>query len=210
MSPVAAKSPQAAPCLQRRRECKGGTLIAEEVTTLDAHRARICDPDGYRPAACGHCGFGVLHVHDYRFRMLVAFMGDGRVGRNVVVARYACARRECGALWQVLPALVARHLCRASATVEGATLEDAPPADVPVRTRERWTSRLLSSALLLVRLFATETGSLLEALAKRVGLEATRHELVVAYAAETGCSPGARLAGVAAIAQRLARGIRLM
>ena len=105
---------------------------------------------------------------------------------------------------------MARHLWRAWATVEGATFEDAPPAYVPVRTRERWTSRLLSSALLLVQLFATETGSLLEALAKQVGLEATRHELVVAYAAETGCSPGSRLAGVAAITQRLARGIRLM
>jgi hypothetical protein len=209
---AAVEPPHAAPCLQRHRECKGGTLIAEDVTTLEAHRARVCAPDGYRPKACARCGFGVLHVHDYRGRTLVAYGSSGRTTPIVDVARYACARRECGAIWQVLPALIARHLWRAWKTVEAATVSDAvaSPTEIPRRTRKRWMSRLLSPALLLVQLFATESGSALEALAKRVGLEATRHELVLGYAAEADVAEGARLSSVAATTNRLARGIRLM
>ena len=71
-------------------------------------------------------------------------------------------------------------------------------------------ARLLSPALLLVQLFATETGSPLEALAKRVGLEATRQELVLAHAAETDVAVGSRLSSVAALTNRLARNVRLM
>jgi len=215
MSETAAAEPaHAAPCLQRRRECKGGTLIAEEVTTLQAHRARICTPDGYRPHVCARCGSDVVHVHDYRRRHLVALdaSGGARASPVIDIARYVCARPECGAIWQVLPALVARHLWRAWSTVERATLARAPtaPPDVPERTRERWWARLDSSARLLAQLFATETGSMLEALAQRLGLRATRHELVVACAAQTGAVPGTRLARVAAIVHRLARGLRLM
>ena len=51
---------------------KGGTLIAEEVTDLETHARRLCDPDGYRPSCCPRCGHGVLHVHDYRSRVLRA------------------------------------------------------------------------------------------------------------------------------------------
>jgi hypothetical protein len=206
--------PRAAPCLQRQRECKGGTLIAEDVTTLEAHQARVCDPDGYRPKTCARCGFGVLHVHDYRGRVLVAYGSSGRPGatRLVDVARYACARRECGAIWQVLPALIARHLWRAWTTVEAATLEGtpAPPIEVPERTRERWASRLLSPALVLVQLFAMESGSALEAIARRVGLEATRRDVVLAYAAEAEVGSGSRLSSVASLTHRLARHVRLM
>lgn len=205
---------RAAPCLQRRRECKGGTLIAEDVTTLQAHRARICTPDGYRPDACARCGSDAVHVHDYRSRHLVALESSGgaRASAVIDVARYSCARPECGAIWQVLPALVARHLWRAWSTVERATLEDArtAPPDVPARTRARWWARLDSSARLLAQLFATETGSALEALAQRLGLTSTRHALVLAYAAQTGAASGTRLASVAAIVHRLARGLRLM
>lgn len=205
--------PDAARCLHRAGERKGGTLIAEDVTTLEAHRARVCDPDGYRPSTCGRCGHGVLHVHDYRGRVLGAFTRAAERTRSprVDVVRYVCARAECGAIWQVLPALIARHLWRAWATVEAATFEDAKvPIDVPARTRERWEARLMSSARLLVQLLATEAGSLLDALAKDVGLEATRSALVDAYAVVAGVAPGARLASVAALVNRLARGIRLM
>lgn len=210
-----APSRATAPCLQRRRDGKGGTLIAEQVRTLQAHRARICTPDGYRPAACARCGGEAMHVHDYRPRHLVAFeeLGSGRVSPVIDVARYVCARPECGAIWQVLPALVARHLWRAWSTVEGAAFEDTDPAaaaDVPERTRARWWSRLLSSARLLVQLFASEAGSTLEALAQRLGLGSTRYELVQAYAAHAGAAPGTRLASVAALVHRLASGLRLM
>jgi hypothetical protein len=204
---------RAAPCLQGSGERKGGTLIADEVTTLQAHRARICTPDGYRPKRCARCGRAV-HVHDYRPRRLVAFepRGSAHVSPVIDVARYRCPRRECGAIWQVLPAFVARHLWRAWSTVESATLGNAPAThqDVPERTRARWWSRLWSSARLLVQLFATETGSMLESLAQRLGLISTRHELVLAYAAQTGAAPGTRLESVAAIVHRLARGLRLM
>jgi hypothetical protein len=103
-------------------------------------------------------------------------------------------------------------LWRAWSTVERATIEDTPAAsrDVPERTRARWWSRLWSSARLLVQLFATETGSALEALAQRLGLDPTRHDLVLAYAAHTGAAPGTCLGNVAAIIHRLARGLRLM
>ncbi len=63
---------------------------------------------------------------------------------------------------------------------------------------------------MLVQLFATESGSALEALARRLGLEATRHELVLAYAAEADVAAGSRLSRVAAVVHRLARGVRLM
>ena len=206
-------SPRIAPCLFRPRERKGGTLIAEDVTTLREHRARVCAPGGYRPTACGRCGHGVLHVHDYRGRLLAAFVTgvEGTRSALIDVVRYVCARRECGAIWQVLPALVARHLWRAWGTVESATLEGAETAvAVPRRTRERWASRLLSPALLLVQMFATEAGSRLETLAKDVGLEASRAALVLAYAAAADVGAGMRLARVAAVVHRLSRGIRLM
>ena len=209
--------PHIANCLELQVERKGGTVIAENVTTLEAHRALICQPDGYRLAACPRCHGDTLHVHDYRTRILVAFEGSERGADAPIihVARYACARSECGAIWQVLPAFVARHLWRAwstveEATVEGEAVEEAPPVEVPLRTRERWASRLLSSALLLVQLFATETGSELEALAKQLGLEATRYDLVAAYAAAVDVASGSRLSRLAAITNRLSRRVRLM
>jgi hypothetical protein len=205
--------PDAVRCLHRPGERKGGTLLVEEVTSLAAHRARVCSPDGYRPGFCARCGHGVLHVHDYRGRVLLEMAtGAGCSGTEwLQVVRYACAHADCGAVWQMLPAFVARHLWRAWATVERATMGGAPASSpVPPRTRERWGARLLAPALLLVQLFASETGSRLEALAKDVGLEATRHALVAAYAVVADARPGARLASVAAVVHRLARGVRLM
>jgi hypothetical protein len=209
---TSASPPGAAPCLQRHRQGKGGTLIAEEVTSLEAHRARLSSPDGYR-RPCARCGSDAMHVHDYRFRRLVAFEASGGVRATPVidVVRYRCARPECGAIWQILPALVACHLWRAWTTVERATLENTPPpGDVPERTRARWWSRLGSSATRLVQLLATETGSVLEALAQRLGFFATRGDLVLACAAQTDAAPGLRLASAAALVHRLARGLRLM
>ncbi len=66
-----------------------------------------------------------------------------------------------------------------------------------------------SSARLLAQLFATETGSLLEALAERPGLTSTRRDLVLAYAAQAGAAPGTHLASFAAIVHRLAPGLHI-
>jgi hypothetical protein len=62
----------------------------------------------------------------------------------------------------------------------------------------------------LVVLLAASGGQSLEPIAARVGLDATRAELVAAHAELAGVAPGARLAAVAALTHRLERGIRLM
>ena len=217
---------------------KGGTIIAEAVVTLDAHMARLADPDGYRPSRCLRCGYGVLHVHDYRERVL---LGGGVLGANgpVRVVRHSCANGECGAVWQTVPAFVARHLWHGWAAVEASAMgpigspDEAvvaaaavapgmaataavpkargatPPRPVAARTASRWRARLAASALFLVQVFAVQTGSELEQIAQQLGLGATRRELVEAYAERAGVPLGARLARVAGVLQRVHPGTRL-
>ena len=79
-----------------------------EVRDLATHEARLCDPDGYRPACCQRCQ-GKVHVHECRARRT----------RNAEVAsvpiriyRYA-DREACGATWRILPGFLARWLQRA-------------------------------------------------------------------------------------------------
>jgi len=189
---------------------KGGTLIAEGVRDLDAHLRRICDPDGYRPERCPRCGHGVLHVHCYPERRP---RGEPGMPAAVRVAQYMCAADECSATWRILPMFLARHLWRAWKTVERVVLPgDVPSASTPVpeRTRCRWRTRLAAAARVLVVLFAASGGLALEAVAAQVGLDASRAELVHAYAEQTEAPRGARLAAVAALTHRLERGIRLM
>ena len=98
---------------------KGGTVIAEDVTDLATHDQRLCDPDGYRPSCCPRCGYGVLHVHDYRPRVLRA-----DPDRAVIkVVRHRCMGADCGARWLTLPLLLARGLWRRWAVVEATTQE---------------------------------------------------------------------------------------
>ena len=59
-------------------------------------------------------------------------------------------------------------------------------------------------------LLATSGGVRLEGLAKTLGLDTTRRELVDAHAVVAKSSVGRRLAEVAALVHRLERGIRLM
>ena len=63
---------------------------------------------------------------------------------------------------------------------------------------------------MLVVLLAMSGGAALENVSKRVGLDGTRRDVVVAYAAEAKTEPGERLASLGALAHRLERGIRLM
>jgi hypothetical protein len=189
---------------------KGGTLIAEDVRDLDAHWRRICNPDGYRPARCPRCGHDVLHVHCYPERHP---RGEPGMPAVVRVAQYMCAADECSATWRILPMFLARHLWRAWQTVERVALPgDVPSAAlaVPERTQCRWRSRLAAAARVLVVLFAASGGLVIESAAAQVGLDASRADLVYAYAEQTDIPSGARLAAVAALTHRLERGIRLM
>ncbi len=203
--------PEAEGCLTRSRvsSYNGGTLVDETVVDLVAHLRRIVDPDGYRPARCAKCEHGVLHVHDYIERR-----PRGEPGLPiVVVVRYICA--ACEATWRILPAFLARHLWRVWPTVERVVLpEDTPVASgappVPERTERRWRSRMASAALVVVALLAASNKEALEAIARQVGLDATRAEVVAAHTRQIGALPGAQLAPLAAMTHMLERGIRLM
>lgn len=88
---------------------KGGTKIADEVMDWEEHLRRMETVDGYRPARCDHCRCGRLHGHGRRVRVLA---GDVLV--SLEIRRYRCV--ECGAVWQVLPGLLARQLWRRVST----------------------------------------------------------------------------------------------
>lgn len=211
MTLVKAAPAEAEACLIRSRVAsyKGGTLIDDSVTDLAEHLRRIVDVDGYRPARCARCGHVHVHMHDRIERR-----PRGEPGLPVVVvARYICA--ACEATWRILPAFLARHLWRVWPTVERVALPDdtpKPPSTpaIPQRTERRWRARLVTAALVVVTLLATSNKEALEAIARDVGLDATRAELVVAHTRRTSAQPGARLAPLAATTHMLERGIRLM
>jgi hypothetical protein len=215
MSPsIGLPPPDPESCLVASRvsRFKGGTLIDEGVRDLDAHARRVCDPDGYRPRCCPRCGHRSLHVHCYPERRP---RGDPRMPPVITIVQYICASADCGATWRILPMFLARHLWRTWATVERAIKrEDAPAArnapPIPEQTRRRWHERLAASARVLVVLLAASGGLVLEGLAAKVGLDATRATLVDAHAAVAEVAPGARLSTLAALVHRLERGLRLM
>lgn len=202
----------------RRSRFKGGTLIAEDVRDLAEHRERLADPDRYRPKRCARCGHDRLHVHSRPERHP---LGEPSLPPSLVVLQFLCAAKACRATWRILPVFLARHLWHSWTPVEQSVRPVAPsPAGaapprssapkIAPRTQARWTSRLASSARVVVAVLAASAGAVLEALAKQVGLLGTRGELVDAYAAATAPSAGWVLASLAAIIHRLERGIRLM
>jgi hypothetical protein len=202
-------SPAAEACLCRRYSSsqKGGTLIAEDVHDLATHERRLEAPDAYRPSACPRCG-AALHVHDLRPRVL---RGEASVATEVV--RFRCADRErCGAAWQVLPAFLARCLWGSWSRV-GQTLEANVPSSVPARTRRRWRARLASPARLLVAVLSTATDGIWAGIARAVGLDARRIDLVQGHAERTAAvavSWATMLAELSAALHRLSPGVRLM
>jgi hypothetical protein len=215
MSPsIGLPPPDPETCLvtSRLSRFRGGTLIDEDVQDLAAHECRLSDPDGYRPERCARCGYGVLHVHCYPERHPRGELGMPAVVR---IIQYVCASAECGATWRILPMFLARHLWRAWKTVERVVMPAgmrrsvaAPP--IPARTEQRWRTRFAASARMLIVLLAASGGGALEALASRVGLEASRAELTAAHADLARVAPSARLAALAELVHRLERGLRLM
>lgn len=214
MSPsIGLPPPDPETCLVTSRvsRFKGGTLIDDEVRDLETHERRVRDPDGYRPCRCPRCGHGVLHVHGYPERRPRGELGMPAIIR---IVQYICAAAECGATWRVLPMFLARHLWRAWRTVErvvmGGGLPRSAAAPLPERTTQRWRSRLSASARTLVVLLAASGGPDLEAIAARVGLDATRSELADVHAEVARVAPGTRLAALAELLHRLEPGVRLM
>ena len=203
MDPERAAPPAAETCLvfsDASRGRKGGTLIAEQVLELSMHEAMMKNPASYRPAEC-RCGCTRLHLHDRRERKV---LGAGIAVVTVVI--FLCA--DCSATWRVLPAFLARCLWRTWEVVEAALFESERQVPVPARTVQRWHARLAQAALASTQALATSGDPTLRAVAKRVGLEATRATLVEAYAAAVRTS--SLLAPLAALLQRLSPGIRLV
>ena len=207
--------PEQEACLVRLRPSsqKGGTIVAEDVADLATHERRLCDPAGYRPRFCPRCGGTILHVHDYRERVLRAEPGKPRAS----VVRHECV--SCEAIWQILPIFLARHLWRTWRVVEhamtggSATVEDGGsgrwPA-VPERTRRRWRARWVRPARFVVQVLATSGEAAWAALVRPLAEAATCAELVAAYAAATTTAAGHLLAAVAALLYRLQPSVRLM
>lgn len=198
--------PPAPTCLCRRygSSQKGGTIVVEGVYTFEEHARRV-RPDGYRPAFCAHCGSTRLHAHGYRERTLLA-QAERRCVRLI---RYLCP--VCDAVWLVVPLFLARCLWRTWAVVESAVLGTPPPqCRVPARTVRRWAVRLGGAARLPVQVLAQSGDTELAAVAAEVGLDATRGQLVRAYAQAFAVPAGAWLATLAALLHRLAPGVRLM
>jgi len=162
-----------------------------------------------------------MHIHDYRPRLLL-----GHAGQSTEIARFRCSnRKECGAVVQVIPALLARWLWRSWETVEAAMEPAAPRSEasdaeppaaavVPERTRRRWRARLSASAAMLIAALATALGAStwLGGIVKTVGLAGSRAEAVAAFRTQATPlpSPALAYAALAAVLHRVAPGLRLM
>ncbi len=202
-------------CLVRLRpsSLKGGTIIAEDVTDLATHERRLCDPDGYRPPFCPNCGEKTLHLHDYRFRTLLAEPGDPEAR----IVRHECV--ECTAVWQILPAFIARHLWRSWKVVEYALTGSVPAAEaresrrwptVPERTLRRWRARWLRSSQFLTQVLAVCGDAAWSVLACGQAVEARCVDFVAACTRAQPTPVGHRLAVVAGLVYRLQPKVRLM
>ncbi len=169
------------PYLDRGRPAKqkGGTLLASEIRSLQDHEAALADPDQVRPSVCLRCRVAAVHVHERRNRV---FRGEveGPSGTEVLIFR--CADQEnCGAIWRVLPAFLARHLWRRWSVVGASVLRHpARRHRVAPRTRQRWRARLQTSAAVLVALLGATGLERWTGLAARVGAAGNRFELALA------------------------------
>jgi hypothetical protein len=203
--------PELEACLVRLRPSsqKGGTIVAEDVTDAATHERRLCDPDGYRPLFCPRCLGSTLHVHDYRERVLRA-----EPGKPVAkIVRHECV--TCEAIWQTLPAFIARHLWRTWRVVERTLTEssmDRPWCwpSIPDRTRRRWSARWRRPAQFLAQVLAVCGGATWATLASVVAPTATCADLTLNYASVQATAEGHLFSSVAALVYRLQPKVRLM
>ncbi len=210
MSAVTLPPPLPPVCLETSymsRGVKGGTVIAEDVRDLEAHRERLLDPDGYRACAspCRTCGEETLHAHCFRERVLRPASPD-ESPLIETIRLYLCP--GCGGVFTVLPAVIARHLWRLWKTVEEVSTKST---EAPRTTKGRWLSRLGSSAAHLLQALLAIGGHLLGAkLSSLLPKVRTRRDLVDAVTAARSVPADHPFAGLAGWIHRLERGIRLM
>lgn len=190
---------------------RGGTLIAEGVWDLEEHRVRVLTPDGYRPEECPQC-FGFLVGHGCRFRLL----RDQPDSAFEEIRRYRC--QPCRAVWQVVPAFLARCLQRTWAAVQsrlvGAGLLERTGSEWRVRsipsTLRRWSARLAAAAVVLTQALA-EVGSEAVSMAiTTVGPWCSRGELVEGLAQTGLVESRQKLGELAAWIHRVTPGVRVM
>jgi len=182
---------------------KGGTLIVAGVCSLEAHEELLCDPDGYRPAACLRCG-AKLHANGFCSRQL---RNDDAAA--VLIRVYRCSDRTgCRAVWRVLPAFLPRWLHRRWPVIEAA-IKDPASSPVPDRSCRRWIRRQGSPARRVVAALSTAADIVWTALATAVGLEARRRDLAAAYRRQWSPASGWALAELSEAIHRLCPGLRL-
>jgi hypothetical protein len=207
MYPQRAAPPAAEPCLSRpyssRPKQKGGTLIAETITGYAEQLRALQEPDLCRPDRCPRpdCGCTRLQVHSRRERHPRQLVVAGEAVPVVNILVFICA--ACSATWRILPAFLARCLWRTWEIIArevGGRPRGSAPA-VPGRTVMRWRKRLAQAASLPVQALAV-AGRELRAVAMRVGLEASRAELLAFH--------GQGMTHLAVLLHRLVPGVRLM
>jgi transposase-like protein len=188
---------------------QGGTLIAEDVRGIDEHRRRVAS-GAYRPEGCLLCG-RFLHVLGQRSRKL----RDQPGSPEEMICRYRC--RPCGAVWQVLPGFIARHLHRTWGAVQSAVVAAGALKCTSTEWRvtrkpstlRRWLARLASSALVLTQVLI-EAGAAVEAMLRDLGAWCSRGELVEALAGANLVDKQRKLEHLACWIHRIAPGLRLM
>ena len=195
----------------RKRKQKGGTLINEGVSDRATHLDLLADPDGYRPESCPACRSRCLYAHGFRGRRL-----RGEPDRvSETVRRYLCV--VCRAVWQVLPAFLARHLHRTWSTVRSALVEngvlqrtgDEGRISVPASTRHRWINRLGSSAVHLIQAL-TEAGDLKPEVVRSISRACRRYEFIEKLLSHSLLDAGFELSQLAGWLHRLVPGFRLV
>lgn len=174
----------------------GGTLIADEIVTLEEHAAALANPDLVRPRECAACLWSVLHVHERRTRKL-----DGLGSESTEILIFRCA--QCRVVWRVLPAFLARFLWRAWERI-GEGLDTARErCSTPARTRRRHRRRVRGRATMLVFVLGL-LGPARSMPVARLDHDATRRSVIEAFGGL------ALLAKLAAQIDHLVPGVRVM
>lgn len=189
---------------------RGGTLIAEDVWELAEHLKRVADVGGYRPEGCPLCQ-GFLIGHGCRGRKL----RDEPESAEELIRRFRCV--FCRAVWQVLPAFIARHLHRTWVAVQSRLVAAGVLAGgggerrvsaKPTTTR-RWRLRMLATAVVLTQALLECGGAVVEVV-KGTGSWCRRRDLVEALAGGGLVESPRKVGQLACWVHRVVPGVRVM